>query len=347
MKEEVRALWDLCFGEDEAFTELYFTKRYNDDVNLVIQENGKIISALQMLPYSMTFCGDIIPTAYISGACTHPEYRNKGTMKQLLADSFFQMFKSNIPLTTLIPAEEWLFKYYSKVGYTPIFEFSNHFLKAEELTPCAEYHITEFFSPQTDIYLFFNQKMKERPCCIQHTEEDFNVILEDLHLGKGKLLVAKLKEKIVGLAFCHLKDRTLHVSELFFENESIRDTLLYKAIELMGANKINCIIPPTKDKNKALGMARILDAEKMLHLYASYHKELEISFNLTDDLIKKNNAFYSMKRGEIYKKGTKASSLKINIQQLTQALMGYKIDLLPNELQIFPEQKPYMSLMLN
>lgn len=46
--------------------------RYNNEVNLAIQSGEEVIAALQMLPYPMTFCNKIVPTSYISGACTHP-----------------------------------------------------------------------------------------------------------------------------------------------------------------------------------------------------------------------------------------------------------------------------------
>ena len=347
MKEGVRSLWNLCFGDNEAFTELYFSKRYSEEVNVTIKEGEKVISALQILPYPMTFCGEIIPTGYISGACTHPDYRNKGAMKRLLLDSFLRMQKNNIPLTTLIPAEEWLFDYYSKMGFTPVFEYSEKTFIIEELAASPEYLITGFTPPQTDVYSFFDKKMKERPCCIQHSPEDLQVILDDLHLGEGKLLVARLKGEVTGLAFCYVKDNILHVPELFFENESVRDTLLFAAAKQMEADRITYITPSTNETSKILGMARIIDAEKMLKIYATQHPELEISFNLTDEFIEKNNAFYSMKWGKTEKEEIKEASLRINIQQLTQALLGYKTEQLPKELQIFHSQTPYMSLMLN
>ena len=74
-KDEVKTLWKLCFNDSDEFTDLYFKMRYKDEVNRVIREDGKIISALQMIPYPMTFCGEVISTSYISGACTHPDYR--------------------------------------------------------------------------------------------------------------------------------------------------------------------------------------------------------------------------------------------------------------------------------
>ena len=83
IKEKVKALWKLCFEDSEAFIEMYFRLRYNNEVNIAIESGDEVISALQMLPYPMTFCGKQIQTSYISGACTHPDYRGKGVMKEL------------------------------------------------------------------------------------------------------------------------------------------------------------------------------------------------------------------------------------------------------------------------
>ena len=67
--------------------------RYKDEVNRVIREDGKIISALQMIPYPMTFCDEVISTSYISGACTHPDYRKHGAMKRLLKETHRCMYE--------------------------------------------------------------------------------------------------------------------------------------------------------------------------------------------------------------------------------------------------------------
>ena len=347
MKEEVRDLWNLCFGDNEAFTDLYFSKRYNEEVNLSIQEEGKVISALQILPYPMTFCGEIIPTGYISGACTHPDYREKGAMKRLLLKSFHKMQENNVPLTTLIPAEEWLFDYYSKLGYVSVFENSEQTFSVKKLSPSSRCLISEFASLQTDVYPFFDKKMRERPCCIQHTLEDFQVILDDLHLGKGNLFTARVKDKIVGLVFCYIEGDTLHVPELFSENKDVRDTLLFETAKQMNAKRIISIVPSIDETGEILGMARIINADKMLQIYATQYSELELSFNLTDNLIEENNAFYSIKSGNIKKGGIKKTSLKVSIQQLTQGLMGYKIEQLPKEFSVLSKQSPYMSLMLD
>ena len=41
---------------------MYFRLRYNNEVNIAIESGDEVISALQMLPYPMTFCGKQIQT---------------------------------------------------------------------------------------------------------------------------------------------------------------------------------------------------------------------------------------------------------------------------------------------
>ena len=91
MKEKVKALWKLCFDDSDQFIDMYFRLRYKSEINVVIESGNEVISALQMLPYPMSFCGKQVATSYISGACTHPDFRNRGVMRQLLSQAFARM----------------------------------------------------------------------------------------------------------------------------------------------------------------------------------------------------------------------------------------------------------------
>ena len=108
MREKVKKLWKLCFNDNDECVDMYFNLRYNSEVNVAIESGDEVIAALQMLPYPITFHGNSVPTAYISGACTHPDYRSRGVMRELLSQAFGRMYRNNITFTTLIPAEPWL-----------------------------------------------------------------------------------------------------------------------------------------------------------------------------------------------------------------------------------------------
>jgi len=350
MKEEVKALWKLCFEDNEKFTNLYFSMRYKDEINVAIKENGEVISALQMIPYPMTYCNRIIPTSYISGACTHPDFRVKGVMKHLLAEAFQKMYDNKVLLTTLIPAEEWLFAYYNKVGYTLAFDYSTELVDTETLSSSEKFNIIcdNDFNPE--VFNYFSHKMMERPVCLQHTEEDFNVILADLKLEGGKLFIAQTDSDICGLVICISEGKTLHVMELFAEQDSIKNTLLSCAAKKTHATKIRLIVPPCSKDCKGLGMARIINAEEMLRIYAATYPKLDINFNLVDPIIEANNGHFNINHGIVKRIFTKQSDVTINevtVQKLTQALLGYKTAELAGKLNSFANENPYMSLMLN
>ena len=93
MREQVKALWKLCFPEDsDDFVELYFSSRYTDDINSAIVEDGRVLSALQRIPYPMLYMDKVIPVSYISGACTHPDFRSRGMMSRLLDEAHRKMY---------------------------------------------------------------------------------------------------------------------------------------------------------------------------------------------------------------------------------------------------------------
>ena len=87
-KQQIIDLWRLSFNDTEEFIRLYFDRVYKEENTLVIEKDGQVVSALQMLPYTMTYYGTEISVAYISGACTLPSMRGKGLMKQLMQKAF-------------------------------------------------------------------------------------------------------------------------------------------------------------------------------------------------------------------------------------------------------------------
>ena len=107
MKEETRLLYELCFKDSPAFTELYFRERYSDERNIVLYADEQLVSSMQLIPYTLTFCGtERVAMNYISAACTHPDYRARGAMRPLLQETHRTMFAEGVMFATLIPAEE-------------------------------------------------------------------------------------------------------------------------------------------------------------------------------------------------------------------------------------------------
>lgn len=197
MKAQVRDLWRLCFSADsEEFVDLYFRMRYTEQINSAVVEDGKVIAALQRIPYPMTFAGDVVPTAYISGACTHPDFRGKGVMRSLLAEAHRQMYREGVVLSTLIPAEESLRLYYDRSGYALCFQQDEKLLTGKCLFVDKYSSFLRFSEIDSDKFLldevwnFFYEQQRKRPCALLHTREDMQAVLADWIMSGGQVWAA-------------------------------------------------------------------------------------------------------------------------------------------------------------
>ena len=351
MKEQVKALWKLCFEDSEEFVEMYFKLRYKNEVNVAIQSGDEVISALQMLPYPLTFCGETVQTSYISGACTHPEFRGKGVMRELLSQSFARMLRNGVYFSTLIPAEPWLFDYYKRMGYATVFEYSVKEIILPELIVSKDIvvdvapmiqDVAPKIQDASGSYLnapysyLMNKKLSERPCCIQHTLEDFQVIMADLSISGGNLFVARLAGEIRGVAIIYREEKRILISELAAEDKDAEYSLLYAIKQHTGCNRMTLLLPPDETLPRhSLGMARIINVKEVLRIYASAFPEDEMQLAVSDKQLSMNNGYYYLYKGKCRYSTERmpGAHISMNISELTE--------------RILKKLHPYMSLMLN
>ena len=355
IKNQTKALWDKCFSEeDKQFVDFYFEKRYNEQDNIHIEKDGKVVSAMQLISYPFSYYGKTIGCSYLSGCCTDPEYRSQGLMNDLIIKALNQAKNNGACFAALIPASESLFNYYEGTNFIPTFDYSKIRIKRQQTTDNGQQTATiSVFDNESDpeafyqVYDYFNTKMRSRNCCIQHDEYDFGVITEDMELFDNHLLVAKYGEDICGLAFCYLRNDEIFIKDIFAESTAIFTDLITAAANIFDNETINIIIPPVPgQKTHKLGMARIIDAETMLRIYAMTHPKMKIEISIVDPIITQNNGTYYINNGELDKRNSIGTNV-VDIEQLTQALFGYNIENLPEKLQAFNKQAAFMSLMLD
>ena len=365
IKNQTKALWDKCFSEeDKRFVDFYFEKRYNEQDNIHIEKDGKVVSAMQLISYPFSYYGKTIGCSYLSGCCTDPDYRSQGLMNDLIINALNQAKNNGACFAALIPATESLFNYYEGTNFIPTFDYSKIRIKRQQTTDNGQQTATisvfdNESEPETfyQVYEYFNTKMRSRNCCIQHDEYDFGVITGDLELFDNHLLVAKYGEDICGLAFCYLRNGEIFIKDVFAESSAIFSDLITAAAQTFASESesesesesvsINIIIPPVPgQKTHKLGMARIIDAETMLRIYAMTHPKMKVEISIVDPILTHNNGTYYINNGVLDKKNSIGTNV-VDIEQLTQALFGYNIENLPEKLQAFNKQAAFMSLMLD
>lgn len=337
IKNEVKELWKLCFPDDNPeFVELYFRMRYNNGVNLAIRVGEDVVSALQMLPYPMTFCSTQIDTAYISGACTHPDFRRRGAMRELLAQAFAQMRQRGVLLSTLIPATESLAAYYAHSGYAPVFGYAEQTFAAGQTAMPKGTEAKEETVLDTDAYDYVDRKMHERPCCLQHTAADMRVVMAELPISHGCAYTLRNGNALQAFALFYPAGKGLTCAELLADNDKAANLLLNEVCRRHGLGSVRLLRPAEGDEPaKPLGMARIIDATTVLRLYAAAHPQLDVNIALTDPQLTSNSGFYYLNNGKCMRSAERLRGTHLNFD--IAGLAAY----------VLTPLHPYMSLMLN
>lgn len=101
-------------------------------------------------------------------------------------------------------------------------------------------------------------------------------------------------------------------------------------------------------KKNLTGMARVIDAERLLTLFAGHYLQASFSVVVHDPLLQGNNGSFTVAGGKAVRDGTFVSpAFSTGIDELAPLLLGYHTSGKPGPLRtIFPEKKPQMHFML-
>ena len=278
-KEQVIDLWRTCFGDPEPFIQLFFEQVYRDEYTLTLEQDGRVISALQILPYTLCYYGEMIPIGYICGVSTLPEERGKGYMKQLMAQAESELKSRGLALATLIPAEPWLFDYYARMGYTTAFDYAWKCYERRETadTPTDLFLQAEKL-PDADVsalHTYLDRKLRQRPICLLHTATDLKVNLIDFwQSGGGVFTLRDSTKKILGMAFVLYEAETneLLIKEWLTEDESTAKGFVQQLLHYFQAERVLIKSPATTAaKRYPFAMAHVVDPDTLCQAWLRHH----------------------------------------------------------------------------
>lgn len=339
MREQVKALWKLCFPEDsDDFVELYFSSRYTDDINSAIVEDGRVLSALQRIPYPMLYMDKVIPVSYISGACTHPDFRSRGLMSRLLDEAHRKMYADGKYLSLLIPAGESLVDYYARSGYEVCFQQEKKLLTGKCKT-VDNFKFDLIFRELDllkngfdDVCDFINQQLSTLQASILHPLQDMEIVLSDLQLSGGQAWCVHSDDgTLCSVALVIHSEGKVVIKELISINKQVESAIIDFIFRHYSVS--------LAEKPSPCGMVRVINAFGMLEIFAGRTEGKWIVEIFGDDVITENNGFYIISNGVCQKSDTCPES---NFDTVYQRI---HISCLPSWL--FRDMQPYMSLMLD
>lgn len=109
----LRQLWKLAFGDTDDFLDSFFGKGFSPDRCLCAVDGERVAAALYWFDCS---CFDR-KYAYLYAVATHPDYRNRGLCRSLMADTHAHLEARGYAGAVLVPQEENLRKLYGSMGY--------------------------------------------------------------------------------------------------------------------------------------------------------------------------------------------------------------------------------------
>lgn len=279
-KPLVRNMWQTVFGDSDEYVNIYFSQKYKNENTLIYFVDDEAVASLQMWEYEFSFYGKTIPIYYLAGLATYEQHRRKGYMSALLQEAHSVMRERKIPLSILIPAEEWLFNFYEHFGYAQVFE------KNSELIPLNK--IVERSATLEKAFEMFDRVYNKTDFTIIKSFEQFKTIVDEQRLSN----------------FPH--------------------------------------------KTNLDGVARIIDVEALLKIYAKKNPIKRFTVKVTGDTqLRENNTFYTIEDGIVSKFTQANANFEVSILEICELLMGHDNEEFETRVvSKFPKHKPIMNLML-
>ena len=114
IREQCESLYKAAFGEDKTFDAMLFDLYWENIETL--QKDGIVAAMYFKIPCTLNLKGNKIPAYYIYAVTTHGDYRHRGLMSQLFADTQTE------PDTFyfLKPSSLGVIPFYRQAGFTQI-----------------------------------------------------------------------------------------------------------------------------------------------------------------------------------------------------------------------------------
>ena len=196
-------------------------------------------------------------------------------------------------------------------------QYSENGLKyGEDAILSEQYSISDlgdsFLQKREDLmgacFSYFDQRLRERNACVLHPYANFRTIVHDYAISDGKIWVALNNEHIpVGIIFTVPAGGSSFVAkELVADSEEVKEVLLRTALNHYHASSgiYRTVVSNTSSEEiqtVPFGMARIIDAYKMLSMWAAVNPERRLIIHLSDPLLTNNNGSYCIESGKCYK----------------------------------------------
>ncbi len=263
---------------------------------MLAEEGSKAIGHLQFPELALSLGEATLPAGYVLAVCTHPDHRGNGIMRPLLHEALRREKARGDVVSVLLPAEEWLYRYYTSVGgYAPVVNRARSNRREDAL---REEDPAVTASSLVD-YLLKVEASQQEPSLL-HSRAFWEVITEDFEREEELALQIHRTESglIDGVLFLVKGESELLVQALY-GTKLVRKALLTE-VARSSALPLSYLLRPSEGGiPEARAMMRVLDAPRFLEALVKYYPELRLSFTYRDELFPENDGDYLLSAGKV------------------------------------------------
>lgn len=295
-REEARRLWQLSFSDTDEFLDRYFDRLYREEDVLLAEEGSKAIGHLQFPQLTLSLGEETLPAGYVVAVCTHPDHRGKGIMRPLLHEALRREKARGDVVSVLLPAEDWLYRYYTSVGgYAPVVNRARSNRREDAL---REEDPAVTASSLVD-YLLRVEASQQEPSLL-HSRAFWEVITEDFEQEEDLALqIHRTESSLIDGALFLVKGESELLVQALYGMRPVREELLTE-VARSSALPLSYLLRPSEGGiPEARAMMRVLDAPRFLEALVKYYPELGLSFTYRDELFPENDGDYLISAGKV------------------------------------------------
>lgn len=318
--ENIKDIWNYCFGDEEAFVNYYFDNKYKPENTIIIEENDELMSSLQLNQYKINLNNKIYDTSYVVGVSTYPNARGKGYMKDMMDFALNELYKKDQLVSLLMPID---YRLYKKYGYEHCYDQIEYKLNIEEL---KQFKIVGNFEKITNNHInymmdIYNEFLLNTNGYVVRDKNYYENLFKEIKCENGHMYIHK-EENYEGYIIYFIMEDTMFIREICYKNiSSLKSMLKFiynhntqcKKVTIMSPviDSIRYILPNLKTSEiniKPFMMGRVINLEKFLNTLSIECNDLDgVYIEIIDNQIKENNNVF-----EIRVKDNKVKAIKSN-----------------------------------
>lgn len=320
-KSEFKRLFRESFDESAAWAEWFADTVYRDeDFVSVTDDDGRVSSSLLLSRYEMAFHGTRLPMGYVSCVATAKACRGRGMMYRLIPRALSLSAERGDGVCALIPASDRLYFLYDRFGFATVY-----YIDELRYTALHAFVADEDMVSVEPSYGMFRRLEDLWPGTVIHSAEDYRNIVRDIELDGGRIVAVSGPDGEAAMAFVSPGSEAT-VKALMSTSERAADSVMALVRAEVGEKSVVVWGVPSGRRAalRSRGMARIVDADRVLSAIAASDSGIDQVIRVYDPLIPTNTGIYMLRGGECRRTDStmRRITLDVGIDVLTRIVFS-------------------------